>query len=120
MFFFLLTFNLVPLDGGGGGGVQYRKHWEQSRDQPAYTSAPIWIDVKKNDGVAQERRQSSALAMELRVSCTNPSRRCPNLLQRRKVPHFMVGSFISGNQHDLVHFSVTLMNHKLDFFPFLV
>ena len=29
--------------------------------------------TKQNDGLVQERRNSSALAMELRLSCTNPS-----------------------------------------------
>ena len=35
----------------------------------------IWIHLKYPhiDGLVQERRNSSALAMELRLSCTNPS-----------------------------------------------
>ena len=46
----------------------------------------LWMDVigyfplsgsngvlHRNDGLVQERRKSSALAMELRISCTNPS-----------------------------------------------
>ena len=32
--------------------------------------------VKEIDGLVQERRNSSALAMELRLSCTNPSKWC--------------------------------------------
>ena len=35
---------------------------------PHYTREELYID-----GLVQERRNSSALAMELRLSCTNPS-----------------------------------------------
>ena len=31
------------------------------------------VDATHIDGLVQERRNSSALAMELRLSCTNPS-----------------------------------------------
>ena len=38
-------------------------------------SAVLWIAVvlqNQIDGLVQERRNSSVLAMELRLSCTNP------------------------------------------------
>ena len=33
------------------------------------------------DGLVQERRNSSALALELRLSCADPSRSCSSLVQ---------------------------------------
>ena len=46
---------------------------------PVSTERPstlVWAfrGEAKIDGLLQERRNSSALAMELRLSCTNPSR----------------------------------------------
>ena len=38
---------------------------------PCYNRTALYID-----GLVQERRYSSALAMELRLSCTNPLERC--------------------------------------------
>ena len=32
--------------------------------------SPVWVNI---DGLLQERRNSSALEMELRLSCTNPT-----------------------------------------------
>ena len=44
-------------------------------------SGPLWNDnlqgvygVQQIDGLVQERRNSSALAKELRLSCTSPSK----------------------------------------------
>ena len=34
---------------------------------------PFWMSGEYVDGLVQETRNSSALAMELRLSCTNPS-----------------------------------------------
>ena len=42
----------------------------QNHDNGYFISAGPWSNI---DGLVQERRNSSALAMELRLSCTKPS-----------------------------------------------
>ena len=39
-----------------------------------HLSSSLWF--QQNDGLVHERRNSSALAMELRLSCINPSKSC--------------------------------------------
>ena len=77
-----LFWSCVPgtLQGSDGGGEGVHADW---RHQPSQTtqaggqtrlqigSVPSqWLHI---DGLVQERRNSSALAMELRLYCTNPS-----------------------------------------------
>ena len=56
-----------------------------------YTGPAIkWLYMVQVDGLVQERRNSSALAVELRLSCTNPLRQClarPSLIDRAKTPY---------------------------------
>ena len=44
-----------------------------SRDNWNNTAVCVYTHNIYIDGLVQERRNSSALAMELRLSCTNPS-----------------------------------------------
>ena len=41
-----------------------------------YVNRPKWVNSDNVDGLVQERRNSSALARELCLSCTNPSMHC--------------------------------------------
>ena len=41
--------------------------------QHVNTEFCLWMTIAYTDGLVQERRNSSALAMELRLACTNPS-----------------------------------------------
>ena len=52
-------------------------HWWRTRSTH-FTLNPLSFQI---DGLVQERRNSSALAMELRLSCTNPSRWCARCKQ---------------------------------------
>ena len=55
--------------------------WE--RDETLYDPCgSVWCRRHQIDGLVQERRNSSALAMDLRLSCINPSK--DRLMQERR------------------------------------
>ena len=47
--------------------------WKQNTNVQRGHFFSIWPSLSHIDGLVQERRNSSALAMELRLSCINPS-----------------------------------------------
>ena len=68
----------APSGGGGGGGGYSKEELQVLR----YVLGIIFSSFERGlalkhyqiDGLVQERRNSSALAMELLLSCTNPSK----------------------------------------------
>ena len=80
-------------------GYVHQYHGSHRHRLAATYRKPLW--QHHNDGLVQERRNSSALSMELRLSCTNPSILFRNIKlnifdkfwSRRRIP--------SPNYHDL-------------------
>ena len=62
------------------------------------TKVAMRITLNDIDGLVQERRNSSALAMELRLSCTNPSM-CANNKLKSYVFQYKLGSLQKFNYH---------------------
>ena len=50
--------------------------WFWAKLTPEYPEICTVFTIDQADGLVQERRNSSALAVELRLSCTNPSKQC--------------------------------------------
>ena len=59
--------------------------WGQYVHIPSHTITPMphWSEREEIDGLVQERRNSNANALELRLSCTNPAK-CEHQQNRRK------------------------------------
>ena len=80
--------------------------WASSPDQPAFRASfslfgTNWLQINR---LVQERRNSSALAMELRLSCTNPSKcaYCWFLTHWGRVTHICVSKLtIIGSDNGL-------------------
>ena len=53
--------------------VTGHSHWDCPRTRHTLVTA-AGMEIQQIDGLVQGRRNSSALAMELRLSCTNPSK----------------------------------------------
>ena len=72
--------------------------WRQTTWSPVKKTSCI-IQCSANPWVVQERRNSSALAMELRLSCTNPSKYGVNFLVTMMYP----SKLNSKVYHEMIH-----------------